>query len=99
MPTISLDTVYRTLWLFVDLGLLGTLGPPRDRVRFDSNMRPHHHFVCSRCGRTYDFYCESFDRLDLPSEVADLGTITTTQVEVKGLCHNCSKCVEPGDPG
>ena len=27
MPTVSLDTVYRTLWMLRDLGLLSTLGP------------------------------------------------------------------------
>lgn len=99
MPTVSLDTVYRTLWLFVDLGLMGTLGPPRDRVRFDPNVRPHHHFVCTRCGRTHDFYCERFDHLNLPAEVAQFGKIDTTQVEVKGLCRECSKSPEPGNAG
>ena len=29
LPTVSLDTVYRTLWLLIDLGVLITLGPPR----------------------------------------------------------------------
>ena len=46
IPTVSLDTVYRTLWLLTDLRLIGTLGPPRGRTRFDANMSPHHHFVC-----------------------------------------------------
>ena len=46
MPTISLDTVYRTLWLLNDLGLITTLGPPRGGTRFDANLTAHHHFVC-----------------------------------------------------
>ncbi|MGB9619381.1 MAG: Fur family transcriptional regulator, partial [Armatimonadota bacterium] len=50
IPTISLDTVYRTLWLFKDLGLVATLGPSRERTRFDGNVRRHHHFICNRCG-------------------------------------------------
>lgn len=89
VPTVSLDTVYRTLWLLVDLGLISTLGPPQDRVRFDPNMKPHHHFVCTVCGTTMDFYCEDFDRLKVPEQVSGLGIIRATQVEVKGLCRRC----------
>jgi len=32
VPTVSLDTVYRTLWLLEDLGLIATLGPRRERA-------------------------------------------------------------------
>ena len=46
MPTVSLDTVYRTLWLLKDLGLTIPLGFPRERTRFDANLSRHHHFVC-----------------------------------------------------
>ena len=48
MPTVSLDTVYRTLWMLHDLGLVTTLGPQRNGVRFDANLERHHHYVCVR---------------------------------------------------
>ena len=47
MPTVSLDTVYRTLWMLHDLGLVKTLGPQRHGVRFDANLDRHHHFSLS----------------------------------------------------
>src|SRR5450759_5702430 len=47
LPTLSLDTVYRTLWMLNNLGLIRTLGPRRDSVRFDANLAPHHHYVLS----------------------------------------------------
>ena len=90
MPTISLDTVYRTLWLLRDLGLINTLGPPRERTRFDANLSHHHHFVCTRCGLTRDFYSDELDELRLPESVKDFGYVKTTQVEVKGVCLNCA---------
>ena len=90
MPTISLDTVYRTLWLLRDLGLINTLGPPRERTRFDANLSHHHHFVCTRCGLTRDFYSDELDELKLPESVKDFGYVKTTQVEVKGVCLNCA---------
>ena len=45
MPTVSMDTVYRTLWWLKELGLIKTLGPPRERTRFDANLSRHHHFI------------------------------------------------------
>jgi len=95
VPTISLDTVYRTLWLLSDLGLLTTLGASRERVRFDANLRPHHHFVCMRCGMTQDFYSEKFDRLTAPNSIKSLGSVEKTQVEIRGVCLQCSKKTNP----
>ncbi|MEJ2719635.1 MAG: Fur family transcriptional regulator [bacterium] len=90
MPTVSLDTVYRTLWLLNDHGLINALGPSRERTRFDANLTSHHHFVCVRCGSTRDFYSKELDDLKLPSSARALGRIETTLVEVRGVCRECS---------
>ena len=91
LPSISLDTIYRTLWSLLDLGLITTLGQPRKTVRFDANMKLHHHFVCTRCGMTRDFYSKKLDRLKIPGSEEILETVQRTQVEVSGICMNCSK--------
>ena len=91
VPTVSLDTVYRTLWLLMDLGLLTTLGPPRGRVKFDANMSSHHHFICRKCGMTRDFLSREFDRLKIPDTVKTLGNVETSQIEIRGICYRCSK--------
>ena len=90
MPTVSLDTVYRTLWWLKDLGFITTLGPPRARARFDANLSHHHHFVCVHCGLTRDFYSDKFDKLALPDSLQSVGHVKTTQVEVKGVCLECT---------
>jgi Fur family peroxide stress response transcriptional regulator len=89
MPSISLDTVYRTLWMLNDMGLISTLGPQRGRVRFDGNASPHHHFVCTDCGFVGDFYYEEFDGLEVPAEVDRMGDVATTHVQFRGLCSRC----------
>jgi Fur family transcriptional regulator, peroxide stress response regulator len=96
LPSISLDTVYRTLWSLLDLGLISTLGPPRKTVRFDANMDSHHHFVCTKCGMTVDFYSKKLDRLKIPESESILETVQKTQVEVKGICMQCSRKSETG---
>ena len=89
VPTISLDTVYRTVWLLLDLGLVTTLGQRREKVRFDANLSSHHHFVCSECGMTRDFYSKDLDGLKVPESVNSFGHVETTHVEVRGVCLQC----------
>lgn len=89
MPTVSLDTVYRTLWLLKDLGLVVMLGSSRERTRFDANLNSHHHFVCGQCGFTRDFYSDDLDNISLPDSVDTFGEIEATHVEVRGVCLEC----------
>lgn len=95
MPTVSMDTVYRTLWWLKDLGLITTLGSPRERTRFDANLSHHHHFVCTQCGLTRDFQSEQLDHLELPKSLGSIGRAEKTQVEVKGLCLTCAANEKP----
>ena len=90
MPTISQDTVYRTLWWLEDIGLIKTLGTPKERTRFDANLGHHHHFVCTRCGMIQDFESDQLDQVRLPDSVQSIGHAEITQVEVKGICLKCA---------
>jgi Fur family peroxide stress response transcriptional regulator len=94
LPSVSLDTVYRTLWLLTDRGLITTLGPSRERTRFDANLARHHHFVCDGCGLTQDFYSQDLEELALPAVVKEMGQIDRTMVEARGLCRKCSPKIQ-----
>ncbi len=98
MPTTSLDTVYRTLWLLNDLRLIAALGPRRESVHFDANLRPHHHYVCMRCSMTRDIESTEFSVSAIPDAVQELGSVIRTQVEVQGICRACSR-KPPGETG
>ena len=90
IPTISRDTVYRTLWGLQELGLVETLGHPGRQVRFDANLDKHHHFVCTRCGKVEDVYAPEFDRLSPPGKVKKLGRVERIAVELRGVCADCA---------
>lgn len=90
VPTVSLDTVYRTLWMLHELGLVNTLGPQRGGVRFDANLDRHHHFVCVRCGAVRDFESDALDALRVPAAAKRLGTVLDAHVEVRGICEQCA---------
>ena len=89
MPTVSLGTVYRTLWLLNDLGLITTLGPRRESMRFDANLEHHHHYVCVRCGLAKDFQSVELNALRVPETVRGFGSVAVTHVEVRGICRRC----------
>jgi Fur family peroxide stress response transcriptional regulator len=89
LPRVSLDTVYRTLWLLKDMGLIVTLGRGQERTRFDANLKDHHHFVCMRCGLTRDFYADALDPIRVPEAVGGYGRIESSHLEIRGTCHGC----------
>ncbi len=53
-PAISRATVYNTLNLFVENGLLRELNLSADSVVFDPNLETHHHFIDDRTGAIED---------------------------------------------
>ena len=89
IPAVSLDTVYRTLALLEEKGLVSRTAVRSGAARFDSNTDPHHHFVCTTCGRIRDFECPSMDAIAIPEAAREMGTITTWQIHVHGICTDC----------
>lgn len=53
-PTLSRGTVYNTLNLFVEKGLLQALALSDDRTVFDPNTGRHHHLIDEESGAIYD---------------------------------------------
>ena len=53
IPDLSLGTVYRNLSMFKAQGEIISLGTVNGVERFDGNVEPHVHFICSSCGCTY----------------------------------------------
>ena len=53
-PMISRATVYNTLNLFVEKGLLRELHLTAESVVFDPNVDRHHHLIDEESGRIYD---------------------------------------------
>lgn len=91
LPSISLDTVYRTLRMLEEKGVISRVPSMQERARFDANMDRHHHFVCEACGRICDFYSTELDHFAPPPEVAALGRVESVHVELRGTCKACRR--------
>lgn len=97
IPAISLDTVYRTLRMLEEKGVIARVGSMRERARFDANTDRHHHFVCVECGLIGDFYSQVLDRFPVPREVAEMGSVEGVYVEMRGLCRKCQDRITKGE--
>ncbi|MEW5740347.1 MAG: Fur family transcriptional regulator [Myxococcota bacterium] len=53
-PMVSRATVYNTLNLFVDKGILRQLVLAEGKVVFDPRLEPHHHFIDDETGKIED---------------------------------------------
>jgi Fe2+ or Zn2+ uptake regulation protein len=66
-PYISRATVYNTLNLFVEKGLLKTLNLADDSVVFDPKTETHHHFIDEKTGRIHDIPWEKVQVCNIES--------------------------------
>jgi Fur family peroxide stress response transcriptional regulator len=91
MPTLSLDTVYRTLATFNLHGLVHKVETAESQARFEVVHERHHHLICRQCQEIVDFRWPSIDSLSLPEEFGTWGQIDSRNVVVYGICSKCSQ--------
>ncbi len=90
LPNVSLPTVYSTLDLFEELGLVRRLAVTQGAVLYDPRPDPHHHRVCDRCGAIEDVEAE----VDLGPVLSAAGgggfRAERAEALVHGLCRECA---------
>jgi Fe2+ or Zn2+ uptake regulation protein len=90
MPTISLKTVYQTVHDLERLGEVRLLDVGTGSVRVDPNVEhPHHHMICTRCGRVRDVLVDVAD-LRIPARARQGFAVADVQVHFRGVCAECA---------
>ncbi len=94
-PEIGLATVYRTLQLFSDLGVLSKLNLDDGCVRYEMNYHEddhqHHHLICSNCGEVTEVVVDLLDALESEIEKNHQFKIQDHKVKFFGLCKKCQE--------
>lgn len=90
MPTLSLDTVYRTLTTFEKHHLITKVETVESQARFEADMDRHHHAICRQCGAITDFSWSSFDAVQLPKEISGWGQVDKKNITLYGICGKCA---------
>ena len=91
-PSISLSTVYRSLQLFKELGLIEEHQFDGMRRYYEAMPRTkHHHLVCLGCGRVFEFKCPSAKRLKSRISREEGFRVTDAEVRLVGYCPECQQ--------
>jgi Fe2+ or Zn2+ uptake regulation protein len=89
-PRLGLSTVYRTLRLFKELGLVEELHFQPEHHHYEQRAsREHHHLVCLHCGRITEF--ESRHTKGLRDEIGRRHgfKVTSGEINFSGYCADC----------
>jgi Fur family transcriptional regulator, stress-responsive regulator len=91
LPNLSLPTVYATLELYEDLGLVRRVPVGSGPVLWDPRPDPHQHFACRSCGRVVDLDAPARAGPVLAAARAAGHAPDSAQVVVVGLCRGCAR--------
>ncbi len=89
-PSISTATIYRSLKLFKERGLVDEKRLGQARCYYEVKHSPQHqHLVCGHCGKVIDFECplsEVVERVEREHHF----TVTKAEVYLEGYCADCA---------
>ena len=89
-PRLSLSTVYRTMNLLRDLGLVDVVYLGQNHHHYELKPTSEHcHLVCANCGAVVEISCDLVEQLkDRVAEQYDF-EISDARVDLVGLCGAC----------
>ena len=98
LSTISMTTIYNTIEFLKKEGLIQELAVlNHEGRRFESNLTPHDHLICSICGKVVDTEINANNPL-LMTEKQKYGfDIRETHIKFYGVCPDCKKMDSKSD--
>jgi Fe2+ or Zn2+ uptake regulation protein len=90
--SISQATVYRTLNLFKELGLVDEMRLGKVRCYYEIKQSPEHqHLVCRGCGKVIEFQTSHFRKLIEAVRREHKFNITKAELYLEGYCPECEE--------
>jgi Fe2+ or Zn2+ uptake regulation protein len=90
LPGVSLPTIYATLELLEQVGVVRRVASAGGAAVYDSRVDEHHHLVCRRCGAVWDLDAEIAVGPALEG-AAETGFVTDhASLTLTGLCAACA---------
>jgi Fe2+ or Zn2+ uptake regulation protein len=88
--SISPATVYRTLNLFKELGLIDEMRLGNIRCYYEVKQSPEHqHLVCKGCGKVLEIQTSHFQRLIKSVRQEHGFRVTKAELYLEGYCPEC----------
>lgn len=97
IPSLSPATVYNTLQVLVDNGLVHEIGDAGDgSTHYDADLTPHVNLICRQCQRIIDYHDPRLAGLETMVGEGSGFTIQGARLVYYGLCPECAR-VEQGN--
>ena len=90
LPGVSLGTIYRTLDILRELGLVQVFSHAGSAARFEAVLEKHHHLLCSKCGQLYNVSAPGLADLAAAIGSARGYSDIDCALTITGLCMSCS---------
>jgi Fur family transcriptional regulator, peroxide stress response regulator len=88
-PDVSATTVHRASARLAERGVIAVAPATKDgSMRYDANVQPHDHFMCSVCDAIRD--TDIKDKVTPVLEAAIEGCNISGRLTISGLCKQCS---------
>jgi Fe2+ or Zn2+ uptake regulation protein len=91
LPNASLPTVYATLELLEELGMVRRVAARAGAALYDPRVAPHQHVVCRSCGRVEDLDVDVDTARALRAARRRGFEPTDAELVVSGLCGDCAE--------
>jgi Fur family transcriptional regulator, stress-responsive regulator len=82
-------TAYHVLGQLVDAGLVLTTTSRSGSLVYETASTPHHHFLCTTCGRIIDVPCAVGAEPCIDAEVPGV-TVDRADIQFSGRCDGCA---------
>lgn len=95
-PDIGLATVYRTLDILAELGILqkNDFGDGRSRYEFSRrNEHHHHHLICLKCGSVSEFDDDLLESLEVMIGKRNKFKVLDHVLKFYGYCEQCQEAL------
>jgi len=88
---VDLVSIYRTLELFVELGVVHTIefGDGKKRYELADDKNHHHHLICNNCGKVEDIKLTIEEKMLSDIKHQTDFKVERHSLELFGLCINC----------
>ena len=91
MPGIGFSTVYRTMKLLVEAGLVSQRHFGDAEALYENVVAHHDHCICTSCGRIHEFEDEGIEALQRSVAEREGFELSSHKMELYGLCAACQR--------
>jgi Fur family transcriptional regulator, ferric uptake regulator len=96
---ISLSTIYRTVKLMAQMGILRELELAEGHKHYELNQpypHHHHHLICIKCSKTVEFKSDPVLKIGAKTAQKEGFHLLDCQLSIHAICPQCQRSLLPG---